>query len=418
MYKILSKLIVVLLSFILVISSTSLKVFAEGKKTPSGIEYSKLKDTIDIYAKQYIGNTTAAASVAVLQNDEILFKSNYGYGDIKNQIAVSDNTIYEWGSTSKLLIWVSAMQLEEQGKLNLNKDIKEYLPQNFFRKLRYDQPITMLNLMNHNAGFEEHLTDMFYKNPNDVKTLKETLEGFEPAQVYKPGEVVAYSNYGASLAAYIIERITGMEFYEYVNQNIFDVLNMKETSIQPLQKDNLYLQKNRPLTKGYVKNSKGFTERPILYLGIYPAGGAVGTLSDMCKFVSALVPKNRRKSLLFKNEKTFTTMFSESYKVTDDFPGICHGFWEHYYAVRTLEHGGNTDAFSSQITFALEEGLAVVIMTNQAHERSLCSGIKDKIFGSYKADKIESILPNSSAVEGKYRYMRRPLSEEASKWIL
>ena len=109
-------------------------------------------------------------------------------------------------------------------------------------------------------------------------------------------------------------------------------------------------------------------------------------------------------------------MFSESYKVTDDFPGICHGFWEHYYSVRTLEHGGNTDAFSSQITFAPEEGLAVVIMTNQAHERPLCSGIKDKIFGSYKAEKIESILPDASVVEGKYRYMRRPQSG-FSKWL-
>lgn len=222
-----------------------------------------------------------------------------------------------------------------------------------------------------------------------MKTLKETLEVFEPGQVYKPGEVVAYSNYGATLAAYIIERITGMEFYEYVNQNIFDVLNMKETSTQPLQKDNLYLQKNRLLTKGYVKNSKGFTERPILYLGIYPAGGAVGTLSDMCRFVSALVSKDRKKSPLFKKEKTFTTMFSESYKVTDDFPGICHGFWEHYYSACTLEHAGNTDSFSSQITFAPEEGVAVVIMTNQSHERSLCYGLKDKIFGSYKADKIK-----------------------------
>lgn len=326
MYKIFSKRIMGLLLFSLILSSISSTAFAEGENTPSGIEYSKLKNNIDRYAKEYIGNTTAGASVAVLQNEELVFKSNYGYSDIKNKVSVSDNSIFEWGSTSKLLIWVSVMQLVEQGKLDLNKDIRFYLSQKFFKKLKYNQPINMLNLMNHNAGWEEHLTDMFYKNPQDVKTLKETLDVFEPAQVYKPGEMVAYSNYGATLAAYIIERITGMEFYEYVNQNIFGVLNMKETSIQPLQTDNLYLQKNRPLTKGYVKNSKGSSERPIFYLGIYPAGGAVGTLSDMCKFVSALVPEDRKKSLLFKNEETFTTMFSQSYKVTDDFPGICHGF--------------------------------------------------------------------------------------------
>lgn len=416
MYKVFSKLMVGLLTCGLILSSFSSEVFANERTTPSGIEYSKLKDIIDGYAKEYINNTTAGAAVAVLQSDEIVFKANYGYSDIKNKISVSDSTIFEWGSTSKLLVWVSAMQLVEQGKLDLNKDIKSYLPQNFFHKLKYDQPITMLNLMNHNAGWEEHLTDMFYKDPMDVKPLKETLEVFEPAQVYKPGEVVAYSNYGATLAAYIIERITGVEFYEYVNRNILDVLNMKETSIQPIQKDNLYLQKNRLLTKGYVKNSKGFTERPVFYLGVYPAGGAIGTLADMCKFVSALVPKDGNKSPLFKDEKTLKSMFSESYKVTDDFPGICHGFWEHYYSVRVLEHGGNTDSFSSQIAFAPEEGFAVVIMTNQAHERPLCYGLKDKIFGSYKADKYEGELPDSSVVEGKYRYMRRP-QRGFTKWL-
>lgn len=416
MYKIFSRLVVILLLSILAVSSTPLTAYANGKNTPSGIEYSNLKNVIDDYVKEYIGNTTAGAAVAVLQNDKTIFRSNYGYSDIKNQIAVSDNTVFEWGSTSKLLIWVSAMQLAEQGKLDLNKDIKAYLPKNFFHKLQFGQPITMINLMNHNAGWEEHLTDMFYKNPKDMKSLKETLEVFEPKQIYKPGEVVAYSNYGAALAAYIIERITGMKFYEYVDKYIFDVLNMNETSIEPLQRDNLYLHKNRLLAKGYVKNSKGFTEGPILYIGLYPAGGAVGTLSDMCKFVSALVPKDGKKSTLFKDEKTLKTMYSKSYEATDDFPGICHGFWEHYYSVRVLEHGGNTDTFSSQIAFAPEEGTAVVVMTNQSHEQPLCVGIKDKIFGSYKADEFENELPDSSIVEGKYRYMRRPYSG-FSQWL-
>lgn len=416
MNKMVSRLVVVLLLFIMAVSSTTLTAYAQENNTPSGIEHSKLKDVIDDYVKEYIGNTTAGASVAVLKNDKIVFKSNYGYGDINKQIEVSDNTIFEWGSTSKLLIWVSAMQLAEQGKLDLNKDIKAYLPQNFFHKLQFSQPITMINLMNHNAGWEEHLTDLFYKELNEVRSLKETLQVFEPNQVYKPGEVVAYSNYGAAVAAYIIENITGMEFYEYVDKYIFNVLNMKETSIEPLQMDNLYLQKNRPLTKGYVKNSRDFTERPIFYIGPYPSGGAVGTLSDMCKFVSALVPEAGKKSPLFKEKKILKTMYSKSYEVTDDFPGICHGFWEHYYSVRVLEHRGNTDSFTSQITFAPEEGTAVVVMTNQSHEQPLCNGIKDKIFGSYKADKDEGELPDSSIVEGKYRYMRRPHSG-FSQWL-
>lgn len=419
MHKILSKIIGGLLLFVFMTQMFSLTVYAWediNLRTPSEIPYSELKGIIDSYVEEYIGNTTAGAAVAVLQNDKIILKANYGYSDIENKISVTDDTIFEWGSTTKLFVWVSVMQVVEQGKLDLDKDIKAYLPQNFFQELQFKEPITMLNLMNHNGGWEEHLTDIFYSNPQSVKSLKETLQIFEPTQVYKPGEVVSYSNYGAALAAYIIECITGMNFYEYVNQNIFDVLDMKETSIHPLQKDNLYVQKNRLSTKGYTKDSKGFIERPIYYLGIYPAGGAVGTLSDMCKFVSAMMPKDGKTSPLFKHENTLHIMFSKSYEPTHDFPGICYGLWEHYYSVRTLEHGGNTDSFSAQITFAPEEGLAVLIMTNQSHERSLCYGLKDKIFGSYKADKYHGELPDSSIVIGNYQNVRRPHSG-FSQWM-
>ena len=165
-----------------------------------------------------------------------------------------------------------------------------------------------------------------------------------------------------------------------------------------------------------MENSKGLVERPVLYLGLYPAGGAVGTLSDMCKFVSALMPKNGEASRLFKHQNTLDIMFSKSYEPTDEFPGICHGFWEHYYSVRTLEHGGNTDSFSAQITFAPAEGVAVLVMTNQAHEKPLCYGLKDMIFGSYKAVKYDGKLPNSKIVAGKYLSLRRPYSG-FSQWM-
>lgn len=419
MSKNFSKNILILLVLTFIMQIFPIAALAEeitNEQTPSGIKYSSLKETVDEYSEKYIGKTTAGASVAILKNDKIIFKQNYGYSDIENKAKITDDTLFEWGSTTKLFVWVSVMQLVEQGKLDLTKDIKEYLPDNYFRKLQFDQPITMLNLMNHNAGWEEHLTDMFYSNPQDVKSLKETLEIIEPKQVHKPGEVVAYSNYGAALAAYIVERIAGISFDEYVNKYILNVLNMKETSINPLQKDNQYVQKNRPLAKGYMENSKGLVERPILYLGIYPAGGAVGTLSDMCKFVSALIPKSGEASPLFKYENTLYTLFSKSYSPTDDFPGVCHGFGEHYYSVRTLEHGGNTDSFSSQITFAPEEGTAVLVMTNQAHERPLCYGLKDLIFGSYKGEQYDGKLPDSSIVTGNYSSLRKPDSG-FSTWL-
>ncbi|KUP21048.1 hypothetical protein AWJ19_27405 [Paenibacillus sp. DMB5] len=104
------------------------------------------------------------------------------------------------------------MQMVEQGKLDLRTDIREYLPEGFFRKLKYDEPITLLNLMHHNAGWQERYTDLFYRQEDDVPDLKEALRIAEPRQVYKPGTVLAYSNYGASLAGYIVERQSGQPF--------------------------------------------------------------------------------------------------------------------------------------------------------------------------------------------------------------
>ena len=73
--------------------------------------------------------------------------------DKKKKLAVDDSSVFEWGSTTKITVWVSVMQLWEEGKINLKTDIKEYLPKDFFDKSQVRQAITMLDLMNHQAGF-------------------------------------------------------------------------------------------------------------------------------------------------------------------------------------------------------------------------------------------------------------------------
>lgn len=379
-----------------------------GGETPSGIPYSELEEVMDNYIKEYIGKEVAGASVAVLKYDTYLFQGYYGYANIDSGKIVDKDAIFEWGSTSKLLVWVSVMQLVEKGQLDLNEDIRNYLPKGFLKKLKYEEPITMLNLMNHNAGWEEHLTDIFYSDPEKIGSLEETLKIFEPNQVFKPGEHVSYSNYGCALAAYVVEQISKVSFYQYVNDNIFQVLRMNHTSFDPVQK-NEFIENNRKFTKGYVLRNKEMIERPSYYIGLYPAGGAVGTFSDMCKFVSALIPKEGMKCPLFEDAETLDKLFSKSYEPAEDFPGICHGFWEHYYSVRVLEHGGNSDSFSAEIAIAPESGLAYVVMTNQAHERALCYGLKDMLFGNFKAE-VQNGLTNSDLVAGSYRSLRRPFS--------
>ena len=90
------------------------------------------------------------------QDGNTLYQKNFGYTDKEKKLAVDDKSVFEWGSTTKITVWVSVMQLWEEGKIDLKTDIREYLPQNLLKNLKYDKPITMLDLMNHQAGFEDY----------------------------------------------------------------------------------------------------------------------------------------------------------------------------------------------------------------------------------------------------------------------
>lgn len=380
--------------------------------TPSGILLSGLEQFVDEYAASYIGTTTAGASIVILKNGEILLYKSYGYADIENGVKADTDTVFEWGSDTKLLVWTSVMQLVEQGKLDLNADIREYLPDGFFTKLQFDTPITIYNLMHHNAGWEDCYTDLFYHSAGDLASLEETLRIFEPKQVNAPGTVVAYSNYGTALAGYIVERVSSQPFYAYVNANIFAALGMNDTSIHPSQADNASVAERRDTIHGYTTAAGGAlsrSENERIFIGLYPAGSAIGTASDAAKFLAALMPQDGESSPLFENTHTLEEMLSISYSYGDGFPGIAHGFWENYNAVKTLGHGGNTDSFSSYFTISPETGFALVVMTNQAGETGLCLGLPNALFGKY-ATEYEGELPDAHQLAGSYITARRPYS--------
>lgn len=402
---------IILMVLVMVLCSVSAASANEGMMTPSGIPYAELKDRVDEYASKYIGTSTAGANVLIVKDGEIFMNTSYGYADVENQIKVTPDTVFEWGSVSKLLVWTSVMQLVEQGKLELDEDIRTYLPGGFLTKLQYDTPITMLNLMHHNAGWEEKVTDLFYKSADEVKSLEETLHITEPYQVHEPGEVVAYSNYGVALAGFIVEQLAAQPFYEYVNEHIFSILEMKDTTIHPTQADNLDIATNREAVYGYSVNSDNefsVSKNERAFIGLYPAGSAMGTITDVAKFMVALMPADGVKSPLFQNNRTLNDMLTTSDFYGDGFPRNAHGFWEGLYTVDVLEHAGNTDSFSSNFAFSKDEHLGVIVMTNQQGEAGLSYGLPELVYGEYAAVDGNQVLPNTQELEGSYTMARQP----------
>ncbi|AIQ29646.1 hypothetical protein P40081_16905 [Paenibacillus sp. FSL P4-0081] len=398
---------------ILLLLSGSITAFAAGKGsggaegvTPSGIPLTGLEAFVDDYVKEYIGQQSVGASVVMVKDGRVVLSKGYGYADLEQQIPVSKDTVMEWGSISKLTVWTSVMQLVEQGKLDLNEDIRKLLPDNFLTRLKYDDPITMLHLMNHNAGFEEYMFDMAYQSPEEVRSLEEGLLLAQPAQIYRPGEVVAYSNYGNSLAAFIVERISGQPYHEYVQQHIFDPLGMKDSIAYSVVEDRPELLKHK--AKGYFFEGEGtFTQGSWNYMSMYPNGGNNGTAEDLAKFAMAFMPAAGEASPLFEKPETLGTMLTQSYTSAEGMPGIAHGFWEYPGMKRTLGHGGNTIAFATNLQIVPEDRFAIIIMTNQASESIIVHGLTKAILGMREqADAVD--LPDSSEIQGEFMAARRP----------
>lgn len=402
-----NKVITCVLSFIFIIMAIAVPAHAEEKQvetTPSRIPLSKLEETIDAYVASY-EKYTAAVSVVAIKDGEAIVNKAYGYADIENQRKADTSTVFEWASISKLLVYTSVMQLVEQGKLDLDTDIQEYLPEGFFKKLKYDDPITLMNLMHHNAGWEDQtVTEVYYYAENENVDLGDTLRKNEPKQIYKPNSVVGYSNYGVGLAGYIVELVSGQPFYEYVNQHIFKPLHMNDTSIHPTGQDHPDLVQRRNEIEGYTKDLKLIPENRV-YVTFYPTGAAIGTAEDLGKFLAALMPVDD-SNVLFKNRDTLNEMLSTSlYYDGTSTPRFAHGFVEMEYWVPTLMHEGNLKGFSSKLVFDPQSKFGMVVMTNQSFEEIYYYGLIKEIFG----DNVNSNIITSEG-GGYFQSARRPAS--------
>lgn len=371
---------VILLTAILTAPANAIKTHAAEQTLPSGIEKVQLEAKVDEYVAKH-ERTTAGMAVAVFDGTDELFKKYYGYVDVEDQIAVSEDSVFEWGSATKLLVWVSVMQLYEQGKLELDSDISDYLPDGFLSNLSYDMPVTMLNLMNHNAGFQEVYVDVMVTDADYIGSLEEALRKHKPAQIYMPGTVTAYSNWGVALAGFIVEQVSGVSFSEYVHENIFEPLQMEHSALSLDLSDNEWVQQKRKELQCYT------TERDLIpdcfyHITLYPAGMCTSTLDDFEKFAAALL---REDAVLLRRTETWREMFSPSaYFGETDIPLNCHGFWMIPFGVQTLGHGGNTVGCSSYLLLDRAHRTGAVVMTNQSNEKVYNRDMMELIFGRYE----------------------------------
>lgn len=366
-------------------------VYASGQITPSGIAYDDIGTEIDAYVEEYEAGL-ASVGTCVFDESGIIYEGYYGYSDMEAGSLADEETVYEWGSTSKLLVWVSVMQLKEQGKLDFETDIREYLPEGFLTKLQYeDETITMLNLMNHDAGFQESMYENQLATEDELYgSLEEAVKACECYQAYHVGEHTAYSNWGTALAAFIVERVSGMSYVDYVNENIFKPLDMEHTSIGMHMEDNNWVRGQREKLKCYGRYAQEEYNEDYgvchSWVQLYPAGAATGTTSDLAKFAQGFVASD---CPFFQNSDTREEMFTAtSFHGDSDIAENCHGLWVEQFKVPTLGHSGNTGGCTANLQFDPESGLGIVVLTNEPGETMFSTGLVGLLFGDVRDSEL------------------------------
>jgi len=350
--------------------------------TPSGITSDQIESQIDAVVNEYIGKTCPGAAVVLVKDGQTVFSKGYGMADIETGTPVDpDKTIFEWGSVSKTFVWTSVMQLKEKGLIDLDASISDYLPADFYAKLGLEYEITMLDLMNHRAGFEDVYYDLISSQKSGPVDLPKALLNYVPEQVFKPDTVTSYSNFSAALAGYIVECITNERYADYVRENILAPLGMNQTGLEVDLSDAPDILKDKAM--GYtIAESGSFAKYGSSYVNLYPAGSMSGTAADLAKFAIALLDTDGG---LFENPETGAEMFTESCRSSPELQGCSHGFWEYKGDTTAYGHVGNTNAFSAYMMVSPEEHFGFVILANRECETDIFGALDDLFLGKKAA---------------------------------
>lgn len=311
------------------------------------------------------------ATVAVVQDGALLLAKGYGYADLAARTpVVADQTLFRPGSISKLFIWTAVMQLVEAGKLDLNADVNSYLTAfKIPATLRQAQdgasaaPITLAHLLTHTPGFEERGEGLFLRAAAEKLPLADYLQRYMPARVRPPGTLTAYSNYGTTLAGYIIEQVTGMPYEQYIEEKILQPLQMTHSTFrQPLP-----AELARDMAVGYLYSGGQYEPRDFEVVQASPAGALSATATDMANFMLAHLQNGRFGDIRILQEATAKTMHEQLFTNDPRVSGFAHGFIEATLnGQKLLWHAGDTIFFHSTLVLLPAHNLGFFVSYNGA----------------------------------------------------
>jgi CubicO group peptidase (beta-lactamase class C family) len=302
----------------------------------------------------------AGAVVSVVKDGQLLLAKGYGYADFAaRKPIVVEETLFRPGSISKLFTAIAVMQLVEQGKLDLDRDVNDYL--DFEIPTTYPEPVTLRRLLTHTAGFEETVKNLFLPRVQQMKPLRDYLVAALPARVFPPGKIPAYSNYGLSLAGYIVQRTSDERFEEYIDKHIFKPLKMQSSTFEQPLPEALASR----MSKGYIVATK--PAKSFEFVQPAPAGALSTTAADISRFMLAVLQGGTLEDGRILKPETMNEMEKRQFESHPLLDGLGFVFMDYSAnGQRIVGHGGDTLYFHSDMVLILNARVGMFISYNSA----------------------------------------------------
>jgi CubicO group peptidase (beta-lactamase class C family) len=284
------------------------------------------------------------AVVSVAAGGATAFAKGYGMADTERAVPFdASRSLVRIASISKLFTWTAVMQQVEAGRLDLDADVNRYLT-GFRVPDTYDRPVTLRHLMSHTAGFEDFITGTGAREAADVPPLGRYLADHMPARIRPPGEISAYSNFGAALAGHIVSEVSGEPYDRYLQRHLLDPLGMTHsTAAEPVP-----AAMAADLARSYDTDLTPPKVYPFTFDRMPPDGSVTTTAADMAHFMNAHLHEGRLGAGRILTPQTTARMHQRSFTADPRVDGYAHGFKQRTVnGHRVLMHDGGWEGFTS-----------------------------------------------------------------------
>lgn len=312
------------------------------------------------FAENLDKHQVPGAGVALVQNGEILVQKGYGYANLEDGNPVNPaQTIFRAASVSKIFVVFSVLQLVEQGKLDLEGRVSDYLAGDPVSAIDL-KGLQVKHLLTHTEGFPSRDLGSFTTSGDQVPPLQETLLRELKPPVLPAGQAISYGSMGSVLAAYLVEKVAGVPFTDYIVENIFAPLKMQNSSFE----QELPAKLRGSLAATYTIASGEYLPTGYLYGTTPPSGGMSGTVEDLALFLTILTGDSHPHQEIL-DPLLLQEMKTTQFRGHPQLPGVTYGFFEHLEGgQQALIRDGSGFGVTTRILLIPAEKAGFVFMQN------------------------------------------------------